>query len=139
MPQAAQRQGDQQQQGPGPPRSRLSAPQTGHAFSEGGWDLRDAIVIIVSHSGGTFGPLAVANLLQASTQDIFVVTSEWETAFSSGDQQSDRITISGPQRQELCSRGRDITTIAPTISSSRCRQLMQGDIKDFSWCVSYFR
>ncbi|KAH8068469.1 hypothetical protein JL721_6607 [Aureococcus anophagefferens] len=55
------------------------APQTGHAFAEGGWDLRDAIVIIVSHSGGTFGPLAVANLMQASTTDIFVVTSEWDT------------------------------------------------------------
>ena len=33
----------------------------------------------MSHSGGTFAPLAVSNLLQASTQDIFVVASEWDT------------------------------------------------------------
>jgi len=33
----------------------------------------------VSHSGGTFAPLAVANLLQAQTQNIYVVTSEWDT------------------------------------------------------------
>ena len=54
-------------------------PQTGHAFSEDQWDLHDAIVIIVSHSGGTFGPLAVSNLMQSFSQHIFVVTSEWDT------------------------------------------------------------
>jgi fructoselysine-6-P-deglycase FrlB-like protein len=42
-------------------------------------DLNNAIVIIVSHSGGTFGPLATANLMQASTADIFLVASEWDT------------------------------------------------------------
>ena len=36
-------------------------------------------MIIVSHSGGTFGPLATANLMQASTADIFLVASEWDT------------------------------------------------------------
>ena len=54
-------------------------PQTGHAFSEDQWDLHDAIVIIVSHSGGTFAPLAVSNLMQSFSQHIFVVTSEWDT------------------------------------------------------------
>ena len=38
--------------------------------------LDDAIVIIVSHSGGTFSPLAVSNLLNNS--QTFVVTSEWD-------------------------------------------------------------
>mmetsp|Transcript_18687 Transcript_18687/g.32920 ORF Transcript_18687/g.32920 Transcript_18687/m.32920 type:complete len:1597 (-) Transcript_18687:84-4874(-) len=42
-------------------------------------NLHDSIVIIVSHSGGTFGPLACSNLLQSSTEHIFVVTSEWDT------------------------------------------------------------
>ena len=37
------------------------------------------IVIIVSHSGGTFGPLACSNLMQAKTSNIFVVASEWDT------------------------------------------------------------
>jgi len=54
-------------------------PQTGHCFAEHSWDLTNTIVILVSHSGGTFGSLAVSNLLQAFTQDIFVVASEWDT------------------------------------------------------------
>ena len=37
------------------------------------------IVMIVSHSGGTFGPLACSNLLQSFSSSIFVVTSEWDT------------------------------------------------------------
>lgn len=46
---------------------------------EGVWDLKDTIVIIVSHSGGTFAPLACSNLMQAKTDKIFVVASEWDT------------------------------------------------------------
>ena len=41
--------------------------------------LKDTIVIIASHSGGTFASLAVSNLLQAFTKKIFVVTSEFDT------------------------------------------------------------
>jgi len=33
----------------------------GHDMTEDSWDLNNAIVIIVSHSGGTFGPLAGAH------------------------------------------------------------------------------
>jgi len=47
------------------------APETRH--------LHDTIVIIVSHSGGTFAPLSCSNLLQSKTQNIFVITSEWDT------------------------------------------------------------
>ena len=54
-------------------------PQNGHQYSKEGWDLANTIVIIVSHSGGTFGSLNVANLVQSLTQSIFVVTSEWDT------------------------------------------------------------
>ncbi|KAJ1454221.1 hypothetical protein M885DRAFT_522003 [Pelagophyceae sp. CCMP2097] len=57
----------------------FAAPQTGHCFSEGAWDLRETIVVIVSHSGGTFSPLAVSNLLQSSTRSIFLVSGEWDT------------------------------------------------------------
>ncbi len=35
-------------------------------------------MIIVSHSGGTFAPLACSNLLQSLSANIFVVTSEWD-------------------------------------------------------------
>lgn len=42
-------------------------------------DLKDPIIIIVSHSGGTFGPLACSNLLQSFSSSIFAVTSEWDT------------------------------------------------------------
>ena len=40
--------------------------------------LTDSIVIIVSHSGGTFGPLQCSNLLQSVTRNIFAVTGEWD-------------------------------------------------------------
>lgn len=53
--------------------------QTGYQFNEDSWRLEKSIVIIVSHSGGTFAPLAVSNLLKAFTSNIYVVTSEWDT------------------------------------------------------------
>lgn len=60
----------------------LSVPCIGHPLSEKTWQLDDPIVIIVSHSGGTFAPLACSNLLQSTTRNIFVVTSEWDTQVS---------------------------------------------------------
>lgn len=57
----------------------LSVPSIGFAMSEKIPDLKNSIVIIVSHSGGTFGPLAISNLLQSVTRNIFVVASEWDT------------------------------------------------------------
>ena len=60
----------------------LSIPCIGHPLSEKTWDLDEPIVIIVSHSGGTFAPLACSNLLQSTTRNIFVVTSEWDTLIS---------------------------------------------------------
>lgn len=57
----------------------LSMPCTGFPYSERSMDMVDPIVIIVSHSGGTFGPLACSNLLQSFSQSIFCVTSEWDT------------------------------------------------------------
>mmetsp|Transcript_53860 Transcript_53860/g.128012 ORF Transcript_53860/g.128012 Transcript_53860/m.128012 type:complete len:1454 (-) Transcript_53860:172-4533(-) len=54
-------------------------PQSGHQLHEGSWNLDSTICIVISHSGGTFGPLAVSNLLQAVTKNIFVVASEWDT------------------------------------------------------------
>ena len=52
---------------------------TGFGFTEDAWDLTGAMVLIVSHSGGTFAPLAVSNLLQSEGMSIFVATSEWDT------------------------------------------------------------
>ena len=57
----------------------LAVPAIGFPLSEKVPDLKDTIVIIVSHSGGTFAPLAVSNLLQSVTRNIFVVSSEWDT------------------------------------------------------------
>ena len=57
----------------------LAVPSVGFPLSTKFPDLRDTIVLIVSHSGGTFAPLAVSNLLQSVTKDIFVVASEWDT------------------------------------------------------------
>lgn len=63
------------------PRSRfkLSVPSIGFPLSDHNPDLKHTIVIIVSHSGGTFAPLAISNLLQSVTRNIFVVSSEWDS------------------------------------------------------------
>ena len=57
----------------------FSVPSIGFPFSQRSHDFKDAIVIIISHSGGTFGPLACSNLLQSLSENIFCVTSEWDT------------------------------------------------------------
>jgi hypothetical protein len=57
----------------------ISIPATGFPYSRKTYSLHDSIVIIVSHSGGTFAPLACSNLLQSATRNMFVVTSEWDT------------------------------------------------------------
>lgn len=55
----------------------LSMPSVGFPHTKTTLDMRDPIVIIVSHSGGTFAPLACSNLLQSFSSSIFAVTSEW--------------------------------------------------------------
>lgn len=57
----------------------IAVPSLGFPYSPETKNIHDSIVIIVSHSGGTFGPLACSNLLQSATKSIFVVTSEWDT------------------------------------------------------------
>lgn len=57
----------------------FAMPCTGFPISQRVMDIKDAIIIIISHSGGTFGPLACSNLLQSFSSSIFVVTSEWDT------------------------------------------------------------
>jgi D-arabinose 5-phosphate isomerase GutQ len=42
-------------------------------------NFKDAIIIIISHSGGTFAPLACSNLMQSFSPHIFAVSSEWDT------------------------------------------------------------
>lgn len=57
----------------------IAVPTVGFPHSKKNDDFTDSIVIIVSHSGGTFAPLATSNLLISSTSSIFVVASEWDT------------------------------------------------------------
>ena len=57
----------------------LSMPSIGFPYSQKGMDLKDPIVLIISHSGGTFAPLACSNLLQSFSSSIFAVCSEWDT------------------------------------------------------------
>jgi hypothetical protein len=56
----------------------LSMPTIGFPYTSKTLDMHDdPIVIIVSHSGGTFSPLACSNLLQSFSRSIFAITSEW--------------------------------------------------------------
>lgn len=57
----------------------LSVPAIGFPYTKKSMDMKDPIIIIVSHSGGTFSPLACSNLMQSFSSNIFVVTSEWDT------------------------------------------------------------
>uniref|UniRef100_A0A7S3DUG1 Glutamine amidotransferase type-2 domain-containing protein n=1 Tax=Entomoneis paludosa TaxID=265537 RepID=A0A7S3DUG1_9STRA len=57
----------------------LAVPASGFPFSTTATDFHDSIVLLVSQSGGTFGPSAISNLLQSVTQNLFLVTSEWDT------------------------------------------------------------
>ena len=54
----------------------------GFSYNEATYDLKDAVVLIVSHSGGTFSSLAVSNLLKSVTNSIFVVAGDWDTQIS---------------------------------------------------------
>ena len=58
----------------------LVMPCTGFPYSQKSVEIKNSpIVMIISHSGGTFGPLACSNLLQSFSSSIFAVTSEWDT------------------------------------------------------------
>ena len=58
----------------------ISVPDVGFPHSQKTRNLHDTIVLIVSHSGGSFAPLACSSLLQSFTKSIYVVTSEYDTA-----------------------------------------------------------
>ena len=58
---------------------RFPIPQTGFRLHTRSHKLRDTIVLLISHSGGTFATVNCSYLLKAFTPHLFVVTSEWDT------------------------------------------------------------
>ncbi|KAL7566062.1 hypothetical protein ACA910_009849 [Epithemia clementina (nom. ined.)] len=94
-------------------------------------DLHDSIVIIVSHSGGSFAPLACCNLLQSSTKEIFAVTSEWDTQIGKQlwamDASSENVADSNDQlfRSRIFSTGVGIRPAEPcSVSVVATHQLL---------------
>lgn len=59
--------------------SAYPIPNTGFKFNAQSWDLSNTIVLLLSHSGGTFATLNVSYLLKGVTSNLFVITSEWDT------------------------------------------------------------
>ena len=53
--------------------------QAGFLFHGESHSFRKSVVLLLTHSGGTFATLACANMLKAFTTDLFAVTSEWDT------------------------------------------------------------
>ena len=53
--------------------------QAGFPFHGESHSFRKSVVLLLTHSGGTFATLACANMLKAFTPDLFAVTSEWDT------------------------------------------------------------
>ena len=80
-------------------------PQPGFRFNERSHKLRNTIVLLVSHSGGTFATLNCSNLLKAFTPHLFVVTSEWDTQVA-------RAVRAGFARGVLSSRSKKKTVFA---------------------------
>jgi len=54
-------------------------PQLGFRLHSKTHNLQNTIIILISHSGGTFATLNCSNLLKAFSPNLFVVTSEWDT------------------------------------------------------------
>ena len=53
--------------------------QAGFLFHGESHSFWKSVVLLLTHSGGTFATLACANMLKAFTPDLFAVTSEWDT------------------------------------------------------------
>ena len=79
----------------------IAVPSIGFQYSDMTYDIKDSIVIIVSHSGGTFAPLACSNLLQSATRNIFVVTSEWDTQIGKQLRAMDEATQNDSTQESL--------------------------------------
>lgn len=93
---------------------RVHIPALGFALDDQCLDLRGAVVLLLSQSGGTFSTLACSRLLRALTTSLFAVCSEWDTpvaravreaAARSGGGQDDRVftTLTGFRAAEPCS------------------------------------
>ncbi len=57
----------------------MPIPQPGFRFNACTHNFNQTIVLMLSHSGGTYSPLACCSLLSGYTSNIFVVTSELDT------------------------------------------------------------
>ena len=57
----------------------LPVPQPGFMFNGATHDFRGSLVLVLSHSGGTYAPLLCCSLFRGYTSDIFLVTSELDT------------------------------------------------------------
>jgi hypothetical protein len=58
---------------------RMPIPQIGFSFSSESHSFRNSIILVLTHSGGTYAPLLCCSLLKGFTSEIFVVTSELDT------------------------------------------------------------
>eukprot|EP00900_Chrysochromulina_parva_P025731 jgi/Chrpa1/7792/Chrysochromulina_OHIO_Genome00022035-RA len=58
---------------------RFPIPQEGFQFHAKAYSFRESIVLLLSHSGGTFPVLSVCHLLKNVTTEMFIVGSEWDT------------------------------------------------------------
>ena len=105
----------------------IAVPSVGFQYAPQTRNIHDSIVIIVSHSGGTFGPLACSNLLQSATQNIFVVTSEWDTQIGKQLRMIDEINGNegNMMHQRIFSTGVGIRPAEPcSISVAATHQLL---------------
>jgi hypothetical protein len=58
---------------------RFPIPQEGFQCHAKAYSFRESIVLLLSHSGGTFPVLSVCHLLKNVTTEMFIVGSEWDT------------------------------------------------------------
>ena len=68
--------------------------QAGFLFHGESHSFRKSVVLLLTHSGGTFATLAVANLLKTVSDLLFVATSEMDTPLA-------RTVMRGPPGVEV--------------------------------------
>ena len=84
-----------------------AVPQFGFRFHSRTYNLRNTVVLLISHSGGTFATLNVSNLLKGYTANLFVVTSEWDTQIARSVRSRPRARSSQQERQHDLQRDPD--------------------------------
>ena len=76
-------------------RQEFEIPTVGFQLSK---NLRGTIVLLISHTGGTFATISTANLLRNVTPNLFAVTENWDSLLARSILKGDQVSTAVPCR-----------------------------------------